>query len=250
MMSAIGSGATREGATVISLGTSGTAFAYSTAPIVDERGDIAAFCDSTGAYLPLLCTMNVTGVTEEVRRSFGLGHEEITGFASQVPAGSDGLLFLPYLVGERVPNLPSATGTLLGLRPGLMDAGHLFRAAIEGASLGLASGIQRMKELGLQLSAVSVVGGGSKNPLWRQILADILGVPVVALSEPESAALGGALQALWVLRRAADEDVSADDVAAPFIVHEGEPCQPNADNHATYKEMLRRFEEQTRRLYL
>jgi sugar (pentulose or hexulose) kinase len=107
-----------------------------------------------------------------------------------------------------------------------------------------------MKELGLQLSAVSVVGGGSKNPLWRQILADILGVPVVALSEPESAALGGALQALWVLRRAADEDVSADDVAAPFIVHEGEPCQPNADNHATYKEMLRRFEEQTRRLYL
>lgn len=250
MMSAIGSGATREGATVISLGTSGTAFAYSTAPIVDERGDIAAFCDSTGAYLPLLCTMNVTGVTEEVRRSFGLDHEEVTGLASQVPAASDGLLFLPYLVGERVPNLPSATGTLLGLRPGLMDAGHLFRAAIEGASLGLASGIQRMKELGLQLSAVSVVGGGSKNPLWRQILADILGVPVVALSEPESAALGGALQALWVLRRAAGEAVSADEVAAPFIVHEGEPCQPNADNHATYKEMLRRFEEQTRRLYL
>ncbi len=131
MMSAIGSGATSEGATVISLGTSGTAFAYSTRPIIDPRGEIAAFCDSTGAYLPLLCTMNVTGVTEEIRRAFDLGHAEITSLARVVPAGADGLLLLPYLLGERVPNLPSATGSLLGLRPGLLRPGHLFRAAIE-----------------------------------------------------------------------------------------------------------------------
>jgi sugar (pentulose or hexulose) kinase len=249
MMSAIGSGATREGATVISLGTSGTAFACSSRPIVDPRGEIAAFCDSTGAYLPLLCTMNVTGVTEEVRRAFNLGHEEITRLASAVPAGSDGLLFLPYLVGERVPNLPSATGSLLGLRPGLMDAGHLFRAAIEGTSLGLAHGIERMKELGLALSSVSVVGGGAKNPLWRQILADMLGVPVVALAEPESAALGAALQALWVKRRATGEDVSADDVARPFIAYDERPCEPNAERHRTYREMLTSFGERTHQLY-
>lgn len=249
MMSAIGSGATREGATVLSLGTSGTAFAYSTRPIVDPRGEIAAFCDSTGAYLPLLCTMNVTGVTEEVRRAFGLGHEEITQLASRVPAGSEGLLFLPYLAGERVPNLPSATGSLLGLRPGLLRPGHLFRAAIEGTSLGLASGLERMKELGLSPSSVSVVGGGAKNPLWRQILADILGVPVVALAEPESAALGAALQALWVGRRASGEDVSADEVARPFIVHEERACEPHAENHRTYREMLARFGDQTQKLY-
>ncbi len=250
MMSAIGSGATREGATVISLGTSGTAFAYSTQPIVDPRGDIAAFCDSTGAYLPLLCTMNVTGITEEVRHAFNLGHDELTALASNVQAGSDGLLLLPYFVGERVPNLPSATGNLLGLRPGLFRPGHLFRAAIEGTSLGLASGIERMKELGLALSSVSVVGGGAKNPLWRQILADMLGVPVVALAEPESAALGAALQALWVKRRATGENVSADEVARPFIVHEDRPSEPNAERHRVYREMLTRFERETRRLYL
>lgn len=249
MMSAIGSGATREGATVLSLGTSGTAFAYSSRPVVDPRGDIAAFCDSTGAYLPLLCTMNVTGVTEEVRRSFELGHEEITTLAARVPAGSEGLLFLPYLVGERVPNLPSATGTLLGLRPGLMTPGHLFRAAIEGTSLGLASGIERMKELGLTPSSVAVVGGGAKNTLWRQILADMLGVPVTPLAEPESAALGGAIQALWVARRAAGEHVSADHVARPFITTGGAPAEPKVTHHAAYREMLARFRSETERLY-
>lgn len=249
MMSAIGSGATREGATVLSLGTSGTAFAYSSRPVVDPRGDIAAFCDSTGAYLPLLCTMNVTGVTEEVRHSFGLGHDEITALASKVPAGSGGLLLLPYLTGERVPNLPNATGTLLGLRPGLLTPGHFFRAAIEGTSLGLASGIERMKELGLTPSAVSVVGGGAKNALWRQILADIIGVPVTPLAEPESAALGAAIQALWIARRGKGELVTADHVARPFIVTGGEPALPNAENHATYRSILARFASETARLY-
>ncbi len=250
MMSAIGSGATREGATVISLGTSGTAFSYSTQPIIDPSGDIAAFCDSTGAYLPLLCTMNVTGVTEEVRLSFGLEHEAITRMAANVAPGSDGLLFLPYLSGERVPNLPSATGTLLGLRSGLLSPGHLFRAAIEGTSLGLARGISRMEELGLELSGVSVVGGGSKNPLWRQILADMLGVPVVALSEPESAALGGAIQALWVKRRAEGEAVSADDVARPFVQKSPEIAQPDPARVSVYSELKERFDGELARLYL
>jgi xylulokinase len=250
MMSAIGSGATHEGATVISLGTSGTAFAYCSEPIIDPKGEIAAFCDSTGAYLPLLCTMNVTGVTEEVRAAFGLTHAEITERARQIPPGADGLLLLPYLVGERVPNLPNATGSLLGLRHGRLTPGHLFRAAIEGTSLGLASGILRMKELGLAPSSVSLVGGGSKNPLWRQILADMIGVSVTALLEPESAALGGALQALWIQRRSLGEDISADEIARPFILKETESSEPRPDHHATYQEMLLRFNEQTRLLYL
>jgi xylulokinase len=103
--------------------------------------------------------------------------------------------------------------------------------------------------LGLELSSVSVVGGGAKNPLWRQILADMLNVPVVALAEPESAALGAALQALWVKRRASGENVSADDVARPFIVHDDRPCEPNADRHRVYREMLTRFVEQTHKLH-
>lgn len=249
MMSAIGSGATKPGATVLSLGTSGTAFAYSSRPVVDPEGLVAAFCDSTGAWMPLLCTMNVTGVTEEVRNAFGLGHEEATRLAEAVPAGCDGVVFLPYLQGERVPNLPHATGAIVGLRPGCLGAGHLFRAAMEGATLGLVSGVERMKRLGLEVNAVRVVGGGSKNPLWRQIIADSLGVPVEVLAEPESAALGGAIQAMWVQRRAAGEDVSADDVASNFVSVAPGRTEPNPANADVYRQRLATLEQHTRALF-
>ena len=250
MMSAIGSGATKPGSTVMSLGTSGTVFAYSATPVIDPEGLIAGFCDSTGAWMPLLCTMNVTGVTEEVRESFGLGHEEITALAEKVPAGCEGLLLLPYLQGERVPNLPHATGTLLGIRHGALTAGHLFRAALEGTTLGLVAGAERMKRLGLRVESVRLVGGGSKNRLWRQIVADSLGVPVQVLLEPESAALGGALQACWVDRRGRGQEISIDEVAAPFVALAPGATQPNPGNAAVYQERLSQLHAATTQLFL
>ena len=146
MMSAIGSGATSPGVVVVSLGTSGTAFAYSDRPVIDPEGLIAPFCDSTGGWLPLLCVMNMTGVTEEVRAAFEEQEdiESLTRAASRIPPGCDGLLFLPFLQGERVPNLPEATGVLAGIRPGLLRRGYLFRAALEGTSLSLGLGMERM----------------------------------------------------------------------------------------------------------
>lgn len=250
MMSAIGSGATAAGSTVVSLGTSGTVFAYAEQPVVDPEGAIAAFCDSTGAWLPLLCTMNVTGVTEQVRSLLGdPSHEVLTQAAAAVSAGSDGLLFLPYLQGERVPNLPLATGALLGMRHDNLTPGHLFRAAIEGTTLGLVSGIERMKRLGLSVNSVRVVGGGSKNPLWRQIIADALQAQVETLVEPESAALGGAIQAFWVARVEAGEKLSADAVARGLVQRSGEPAAPNPANAAAYRDVLGRFEAETRRLF-
>jgi sugar (pentulose or hexulose) kinase len=225
-------------------------FAYSDKPVVDPEGAIAAFCDSTGAWLPLLCTMNVTGVTEQVRTLLGdPSHESITKAAAAVAAGSDGLLFLPYLQGERVPNLPGATGALLGMRHDNLTPGHLFRAAIEGATLGLVSGIERMKRLGLSVSSVRVVGGGSKNPLWRQIIADALQVRVETLVEPESAALGGAIQAFWVARVEAGESISADDAARALVQVEGAAVAPQTENAAAYRDALGRFEGETVRLF-
>lgn len=249
MMSAIGSGATEKGVTVISLGTSGTVFAYSESPVVDPSGLIAGFCDSTGAWMPLLCTMNVTGVTEEVRTAFGLSHEEISRRAEAIPAGSDGIQFLPYLQGERVPNLPQATGAILGLRLGCFDAGRLYRAAIEGTTLGLVSGVERMKKLGLVVEAVRVVGGGSKNPLWRQILADALGVKVTGLMEPESAALGGAIQAAWVAGRASGNSEMINAVASRYVVVTDGVTTPNAANTAVYQAVLKDFQKQTELLF-
>jgi xylulokinase len=252
MMSAIGSGATSPGVVVVSLGTSGTAFAYSDRPVIDPEGLIAPFCDSTGGWLPLLCVMNMTGVVEEVQTAFE-GEEEsletLTRAAAQVPPGSDGLLFLPYLQGERVPNLPGAAGVLAGIRPDLLRKGHLFRAALEGTSLSLGLGIERMEKLGIAIESVRLVGGGSRNPLWREILADVLEVPVVRLAEPESAALGAALQALWTARRETGEDVTADAVAAPFVRTEGQFTSPDPARSRIYREARSRFRQLTERIF-
>lgn len=217
MMSAIGSGATRDGVVVVSLGTSGTIFTRTQHAVVDPDGLIAPFCSSDGAWMPLLCVMNLTGVTEEVKALTGMDHDALTAAAAQVAPGSDGLLWLPFLMGERVPDLPDATGSLLGMRPGTLRPGHLYRAALEGTSCNLGLGFERLRALGVQVEEVRLTGGAANNGLWRQVLADVFGVAVRVLEETESAALGGALQACWASRRAAGEDVSVDDVAAPFV---------------------------------
>jgi xylulokinase len=250
MMSAIGSGATKPGVVTVSLGTSGTVFSYANTALRDPEGLVADFCDSTGGYLPLLCTMNVTTVTEEVRGSFpSVTLDEMTHLAESAPAGSNGLLFLPYLRGERVPDLPHATGALLGIVPGSLSPALLFRAAMEGATLALASGVERMKRLGLAVHAVRVVGGGAKSALWRQVLADCLDVPVVRVVEEESAAFGAALQAFWVWRRLAGDRITADDVASTYVKLDGARTEPKAANVPTYREARARLERETRRIF-
>jgi xylulokinase len=247
MMSAIGSGATRDGVVVVSLGTSGTIFTRSGHAVVDPDGLIAPFCSSDGAWMPLLCVMNLTGVSEEVKALTGMDHAALTAAAEQVPVGADGLLWLPFLMGERVPDLPNATGTLRGIRPGTLRPGHLYRAALEGTSLNLALGFERLQALGVKVEEVRLTGGAASNPLWRQILADVFGAPVQVLQETESAALGGALQACWATRRAAGDDVSADEVAAPFVRLEAE-TRPS-DAAAAYKELAARYRAELARVY-
>jgi xylulokinase len=249
MMSAVGSGATRPGVVAVSLGTSGTVFTHTDSPVVDPAGLIAPFCASVGGWLPLLCVMNLTGVTEEVARGFGADHAALTDAARDVPVGCDGLLWLPYLAGERVPDLPQATGTLEGMRPGHLRPGVLFRAAMEGTSLNLAWGVDRMRSLGIEVEAANLVGGAARNELWRSILADVLGCPVTALEEPESGALGAALQALWTWRLEGGEDVTAHEVAAPFIAPAAEPTAPDPGRREAYAELGARFRERAGVLY-
>lgn len=125
-----------------SLGTSGTLFGVSNSPVIDPSGTVAPFCDSTGRWLPLLCTQNCTLVLEEARAAAGgLPREELTALAAAEPAGCDGLTMLPYLTGERTPNWPSASGALLGLRAGMLGRpGLLYRAAMEAATFSLLAG--------------------------------------------------------------------------------------------------------------
>lgn len=241
MMSAIGAGATRPGVVVASLGTSGTIFTRSDVPIIDPEGLIAPFCDSAGAWLPLLCVMNCTGPLEEIAGAFGLSHEELSSRAALHPPGSGGLRWLPFLRGERVPDLPEARGTLLGMEPGWLDPGRLYRAGLEGVSLNLAAGLERMRALGIGVDQVRLVGGASRNALWREILAAAFGVPIVGLEEPETGALGAALQATWILQSEEGRDTSIDDVAAPFVHLEGDATLPSDSLVARYRELAKSF---------
>lgn len=196
MMAAIGTGNISPGTVTASLGTSGTIFACAPQPVIDPRGEIAAFCDSADHWMPLLCTMNVTVATEAFRNLFGWDHDRMNKEISDVPAGADGLIFLPYLQGERTPNLPEGCGVLHGMTTLNLTPAHMARAAMEGVTLGMAYGLRRMESLGLKPSEIRLTGGGSKSPAWRQMLADIFGYPVVTMQGAEGAALGAAIQAL------------------------------------------------------
>jgi len=236
MMGAIGTGNTRKGIVTASLGTSGTIYAYSDIPIIDPEGEIAAFCDSTNAWLPLLCTMNVTVATEFVRNLFNLSYEELTEAVKGSPAGASGLILLPYFEGERTPNVPDGTGVFYGLNSISFDKAHFVKAAMEGATLGMNYGLNRMRKLGIKPEEIRLTGGGSKNPAWRQIAADIFDAEVICLEIDEGAAYGAALQAMWTYLNYIGERTSIQEITDHYVKTDEETrVFPNPSNVAIYK---------------
>lgn len=250
MMGAIGTGNVQPGMVTVSLGTSGTVYAFSPEAIVDPQGEVAAFCDATDRWLPLVCTMNVTVATEQVRQMFGWDHREMEARISDVPAGAQGLLFLPYLNGERTPNLPLGSGVLHGLKTGNMTPGHLARAVMEGVTLGLGYGLGRFRELGIQPAEIRLTGGGSNNPVWRQICADIFGVPVVGLQSAEGAALGAAIQGAFAWHAASGQPVTFRELCARIVqVDDVTRCEPSPAAREVYTRLQSRQSDLTRRLH-
>jgi len=238
MMGAIGTGNVVPGVVTASFGTSGTIYAFARKPVVDPVGEIGAFCSSTGGWLPLLCTMNVTTVTEQVRAVFGQDYAALDAAVAATPAGAGGLVLLPYLAGERTPNVPEGSGALLGLTNKTFSAGHLARAAMEGATMGMNYGLRRLADLGVKAREIRVTGGGAKSPVWRQLMADIFGVPVVAMVEDEGAALGGALQAAWCTSLLDGDKAKLTDFTNSVVaLDESTRCQPDRARVARYREL-------------
>ncbi|MFL1514333.1 xylulokinase [Pseudomonas prosekii] len=197
MMGAIGTGNIQPGAITMSLGSSGTVYAYSEQPTVSPDASVATFCSSSGGWLPLICTMNLTNATGVIRELFELDIERFNERVEQAPIGADGVCMLPFLNGERVPALPHATGSLLGLTMTNLTEANLCRAAVEGTTFGLRYGLDLLRQNGLQSRSICLIGGGSKSPVWRQIVADIMNTPVICTEQSEAAALGAAIQAAW-----------------------------------------------------
>lgn len=249
MMGAIGTGNIKPGVITASFGTSGTLYGVADKPVIDGQGEVAAFCDSTDQWLPLVCTMNVTVVTEQVREMFGWDLKQLEAAVATVPAGADGVTFLPYLNGERTPNLPGGSGVLHGLRTTNMTPAHLARAAVEGATLGLAYGLKRFRDLGMAPTEIRLTGGGSKSNVWRQIAADCFNAEVVTLTTSEGAALGSAIQAAFALANEGGDKTSYDELTKRLVtLDESTRCKPNAGNAARYAEQLDRQFDLTSRL--
>jgi xylulokinase len=244
MMAAIGTGNTREGIVTASLGTSGTIYACSEHPVIDPQGELAAFCDSTNRWLPLVCTMNVTVATELVRRFFGYSHEELARAIEKAPPGAGGLLFIPYLRGERMPNVPEGTGVYFGINEKTLDKAYLIRATVEGVTMGLNYGLRRMRSLGISPTQIRLTGGGSKNPSWRQVVADVFNTPVVAMLTEEGAAFGAAIQAKWAYDLYLGKRISIWDLTDRIVKTDPRTvAYPNPDAVAVYGELQELYEE-------
>ena len=247
MMGAIGTGNVTPGVVSASLGTSGTIYAYAAKPVVDPEGEIAAFCSSTGGWLPLLCTMNVTMVTEQFRALFNWDHAQLDQAVASAPAGAGGLALLPYLDGERTPNLPKATGVLTGLTRATLTPGALARAALEGVTMNMNYGLRRLAALGVKAKEIRVTGGGAKSAGWRQMMADVFGVPVVAMVEDEGAALGGALQAAWCVALGEGQRAKLNDFTSGIVaLNEATRCTPDAKRKALYRGLQQKHETLSR----
>jgi xylulokinase len=215
MAAALGLGL-QSGEVAVSIGTSGTVYARSSTPCADPSGAVAGFADATGHYLPLVCTLNATKVTEAVRRLLGIGFEQLDDLALACPAGARGLTLLPYLDGERTPNRPNATGALTGLRSDV-TRDQLARAAFEGVICGLLDGLDALGVAGVEASGrLHLVGGGARSAAYRRCLADLSGRQVVVSDADEHVATGAALQAATVMAKATTPATTPESVAATW----------------------------------
>lgn len=220
MAAALGVGA-KPGEIVISLGTSGTAFAVSETPTVDSSGEVAGFADATGRYLPLACMLNCTRVVDTMAQLIGLERDEALTRAGAMAPGAGGLIMLPYFSGERTPNLPQATGVAQGLTEQTAMPNTVLRAALDGVVAGLAYCVAALSRLGISAPGITLVGGGAIHPVWQQAVADVTDLPVTVRSGVEHAARGAAVQIASIVREESITDVA--DRWRPSVVAEVMP---------------------------
>jgi xylulokinase len=244
MMGAIGTGNIQPGAITMSLGSSGTVYAYSEVPKVSPDASVATFCSSSGGWLPLICTMNLTNATGAIRELFDLDLERFNDLVAQAPIGADGVSMLPFLNGERVPALPHATGSLHGLTMDNLTQANLCRAAVEGTTFGLRYGLDLLRQNGLQSRSICLIGGGSKSAVWRQIVADIMNTPVICTEHSEAAALGAAIQAAWCKSWSNGHEETLADLCQRCVkLDPSSETLPIAANVAAFQQVYERYQQ-------
>ena len=239
---AVGVGAVGQGIMALSLGTSGVIFAATDRPIFEPRGRVHAFCHAVPDRWHMMSVMlSAAGSLRWFRDALapGVDYADLVADAESVPAGSDGLWFLPYLTGERNPHPdPQARGAFIGLTLA-HDRRHMTRAVLEGVAFGLRDGLDLMISAGMPMPRqIRASGGGTASPLWRQILADVLGAEIATVNTSEGAAYGAALLASvgagWF---ASVEAACASLVTATLAAAPGPDAARFAEAHAVYRDL-------------
>lgn len=241
MGAALGLGA-EPGDAIVSLGTSGTVFGVSDGPTADPTGVVAGFADATGRFLPLVCMLNAARVLRAAATMLGVDLAGLESLALQAAPGAGGVVLLPYLDGERTPNLPAASGSLHGLTRSNMTPANIARAAVEGMLCGLADGVDALTAAqGNAPSRLLLIGGASASRAVRAVLPSLFGGQVRLPAAAEYVALGAARQAAWVL--AAANGAAAPDVLPQWTVPATDLPQPTDAEVAGGVEVRQRYAE-------
>jgi len=226
----------RPGAVAISLGTSGTVYAVSEAPTADPTGAVAGFADASGCYLPLVCTLNATKVTDAIAGWLGAAHDELDALALASAPGANGVAVVPYFDGERTPNRPDATGRVVGLRTATTRA-DIARAAVEGVVCGLLEGLDALVDAGVRADGdIVLIGGGARSAAYRRVLADLSGRRVIVPDERELVAAGACIQAAAVLGTRPVAEVADEWALASGPVTDPDPGVDREGARAAYAE--------------
>jgi xylulokinase len=238
MAAALGLGL-RRGDVALSFGTSGTAFCVSDEPTADGTGTVAGFADATGRYLPLVCTLNATKVTDAVARLLGVDSAGLDTLALAAPGGSGGLVLVPHFDGERTPNRPEATGGLTGIHSDVTRE-QLARSAVEGVVCNLLDGAGRLAcwESSRRDSRLLLIGGGAHSAAYRQVVADLTGRTVLVPEVGEPVARGAALQAAAVLSGRSFDDLAVEWGMGNVISVEPNPSVDGPAIQAAYSHAL------------
>src|SRR5438270_2648224 len=249
MLGALGTGNITAGPLSISLGTSGTLYAFAEAPIIDPRGEISAFCDSTDHWLALACTMNVASAVDRVRDLFGWEMNALEKNVARAQPGANGLMFLPYFDGERLPNLPNGCGVIHGLNSSNTNRHDIARALIEGIVVAQAQGMKRLVELGIRADELRITGGGAKSATVSQIVSELFGLPVVGVKRRERAAIEVTVRVACTYGQTGGDPMPLEKIVKSAVKTDRKTrAEPGKEKETIYAELSGRHADLTQKM--
>lgn len=241
-MSALGTGTIIDGVCSLSLGTSGTVIMK--VPHLKEKQDrlIQIYSILAGEWLATTCTLNATSATSSVQEFAGLTIEKFDELMRQSPVGSQGVRMIPFFGGERMPPIPHAKGILKGLSTNNLQMKNVIRSTAEAVVFTLKWGFDKLREITDAPKTLIINGGGANSAPWRQIVADVFGLPVLSLANDEGGAFGAALQAMYMDTSSMGKKIELTDLCEKYIrLDHTKDCFPIENNVVAYQTVYQEF---------